>query len=235
MKKRIPRFFTSTLVGLFVACAGLLIFPPEKSTGFAKQLSAQDDYTLTGEKHLVNDYPAITDSGNIMVVVEIPTGTTAKWEVDKTTGGLKWEFKKGKPRTVAYLGYPGNYGMIPRTVLSEEAGGDGDPLDVLLLGPALPRGTVIEARAIGVLKLLDDGKQDDKIIAVLPETKLGKVRSIKKLDKKFKGITDIIKIWFSNYKGPGRISAQEYRGPEKARAIIKQANEDYQKKRTAVK
>ena len=38
----------------------------------------------------------------------------------------KWEFRDGKPRVVAYLGYPGNYGMIPRTLLPKEHGGDGD-------------------------------------------------------------------------------------------------------------
>ena len=46
-----------------------------------------------------------------------------------------------KPREVKYLGYPGNYGMIPRTLLPKELGGDGDPLDVIVLGPAVERGS----------------------------------------------------------------------------------------------
>lgn len=46
---------------------------------------------------------------------------------------MKWEFKKGKPRVVSYLGYPGNYGMIPKTLLSKESAGDGDPLMSSLL------------------------------------------------------------------------------------------------------
>jgi len=229
MKKNKQHFIATPVITLFFLCACFSILLPARCTGDTLHVTAQDKYTLIGKKHLANDFPAFANSGNIMVVVEIPTGTNAKWEVDKATGGLKREFKKGKPRTVAYLGYPGNYGMIPRTILSEKSGGDGDPLDVLLLGPALPRGTVIEARAIGVLKLLDDGEQDDKIIAVLPGSKLGKISSIKKLDKKFKGITDIIEIWFSNYKGPGRITSQGYRGPEKARKIIKQASKAYKK------
>ena len=74
-------------------------------------------------------------------MIEIPTGTTAKWEVVKPSGELRWEFDQGRPRVVRYLGYPGNYGMIPRTLLPKEEGGDGDPLDVVVLGPAVPRGS----------------------------------------------------------------------------------------------
>ena len=45
-----------------------------------------------------------------------------------------------------YLSYPGNYGMILRTLLPEESGGDGEPLDVVVLSPAVPKGTVLQAR-----------------------------------------------------------------------------------------
>ena len=51
-----------------------------------------------------------------------------------------WTFDHDTPRIVNYLGYPGNYGMIPRAFLPKNLGGDGDPLDVLLLGPSIKRG-----------------------------------------------------------------------------------------------
>ena len=57
-----------------------------------------------------------------------------------------WEFKDGKPRIVKYLGYPGNYGMVPKTLLPENLGGDGDPLDVIVLGPQVERGSVIKCK-----------------------------------------------------------------------------------------
>ena len=72
-------------------------------------------------------------------IVEIPAGACEKWEV-KLDGVMRWDMKDGKPRHVKYLGYPCNYGMVPRTMLGKELGGDGDPLDVLMLGPAVPRG-----------------------------------------------------------------------------------------------
>lgn len=197
------------------------------SSGYAANLVPKGEYVLAGEKHLIHDYPALTTGGNINVVVEIPTGTNAKWEVDKATGGLIWEFKKGKPRVVSYLGYPGNYGMIPSSSLPKELGGDGDPLDVLVIGQALPRGAVVEVRPIGVLKLLDGGEQDDKIIAVVPGSKMGKISSIEELDRKFKGITEIIEIWFSNYKGPGEIESKGYGGVAEARKMIQFASEAY--------
>jgi inorganic pyrophosphatase len=123
---------------------------------------------LAEDRHLVRDFPPRTDAGLVNVVVEIPAGTNAKWEVVKESGRLEWEQRGGRPRVFDYLAYPGNYGMVPRTLLPKELGGDGDPLDVIVLGPALERGSVVAVRLIGILELLDGGEQDDKLIAVLP-------------------------------------------------------------------
>ena len=120
----------------------------------AANLNVLNEYTIIGDKNFLTDFTPFNTDGSINVVVEIPTGTIAKWEVTKPDGVLKWEFKNGKPRKVNYLGYPGNYGMIPRTLIAKDDGGDGDALDVIVLGEAMPRGTVVKARVIGVLKLL---------------------------------------------------------------------------------
>ncbi len=188
-----------------------------------------DEYTLAGPGHLVRDYPPLDPDGNINVVVEIPTGTNAKWETDKTSGELKWEFKGGRPRIVSYLAYPGNYGMIPRTLLPKDLGGDGDPLDVLVLGPAVPRGSVVKARAIGVLKMLDDGERDDKVVAVLLDSDMGQARSVEELKRRFNGAAQIIEIWFSNYKGPGKMESRGFASVAEAQEVIKAAIEAYEK------
>ncbi len=186
----------------------------------APGLKATDRYTLVGKKNLLTGYQPKSPDGDINVVVEIPTGTVAKWEVTKPEGSLRWEFKKGKPRIVKYLGYPGNYGMIPRTLLPKELGGDGDPLDVIVLGPAVPRGSVVEAKLIGVLKLLDGGEQDDKLIAVLANTALYEAGNLKELKEKFGGVTTIVETWFTNYKGPGELVSNGYGDVEEARKIL---------------
>jgi len=91
------------------------------------------------------------------VVVEIPKGSTNKYELDKETGLLRLD-------RVLYSAvyYPADYGFIPQTYCD-----DGDPLDVLVLGqePVYPL-TLLEARAIGVMRMRDEKGTDDKIVAV---------------------------------------------------------------------
>jgi inorganic pyrophosphatase len=90
-------------------------------------------------------------------VIEIPRGSTNKYELDKETGLLRLD-------RVLYSAvyYPADYGFIPRTFCD-----DGDPLDVLVLGqePVYPL-TIVEARAIGVMRMRDEKGIDDKILAV---------------------------------------------------------------------
>jgi inorganic pyrophosphatase len=160
--------------------------------GVAPGFKQIDPYTLLSPANLFKDFPSINNSGLINVVIEIPAGRTDKWELRKSDGALTWNIKKGRPRVVKYIGYPGNYGMIPQTMLPKELGGDGNALDAIVLGPPLKRGSVVKARLIGILKLLDNGEQDDKLITVNPESPFIKVMSIKELDKSFNGIIDIL-------------------------------------------
>ncbi len=91
------------------------------------------------------------------VVIEVPKGSKNKYELDKGTGFLRLD-------RVLYsaVHYPANYGFIPRTYCD-----DNDPLDVLVLGqePVHPM-TVMDARAIGVMRMRDEKGIDDKILAV---------------------------------------------------------------------
>jgi inorganic pyrophosphatase len=93
----------------------------------------------------------------VTAIIEIPRGGRNKDELDKTTGLLRLD-------RVLYsaVQYPGDYGFIPRTLHE-----DGDPLDILIRinEPTFP-GCEISARPIGVLRLLDRGEPDDKILAV---------------------------------------------------------------------
>jgi len=208
--------------------------PPEAQLGAGAQDPAAKPAvgvaptTHPSPHHFVRDFPARVDGGLVNVVVEIPAGTTAKWEVDKADGALRWEMRDGRPRVVKYIGYPGNYGMVPRTLLSKELGGDGDPLDVLLLGPAVDRGSVVQARVIGVLEMLDGGEQDDKLLAVAAGTNLEHVTSLEQLDREFPGVTTIVRTWFANYKGPGVIETKAFAGSERADSILAAAMAMYE-------
>jgi inorganic pyrophosphatase len=91
------------------------------------------------------------------VIIEVPNGSKNKYELDKETGLLRLD-------RVLYsaVHYPADYGFIPRTFCD-----DGDPLDALVLGlePVHPL-TIVEARAIGVMRMRDEKGIDDKIVAV---------------------------------------------------------------------
>ncbi len=93
----------------------------------------------------------------IYAVIEVPKGSRNKYEYSKRAGVIKLD-------RVLYssLHYPGDYGFIPQTYFE-----DGDPLDVLVIvtEPTFP-GCVIEARPIGMFKMIDKGQPDYKILAV---------------------------------------------------------------------
>ncbi len=93
-------------------------------------------------------------------MIEIPFGSSVKYELDKTSGLIKLD-------RILYSAvyYPANYGFIPQTLAEDD-----DPLDVLVLcqETVVPL-TIINARAIGLMTMIDAGKQDHKIIAIATE------------------------------------------------------------------
>lgn len=182
------------------------------------------------DHNLLTDYIPLFEDGDINVAVEIPAGTLEKWEVDKIKGQVKLEYVDEEPRIIKYLGYPGNYGMVPRTLLPKELGGDGDPMDVIVLGPPVERGSIVKCKVIGVLYLLDRGEQDDKLIAVSTDSPLYTVNSLEELNENYFGITDILQLWFTNYKGAGKMESKGLGDKEMALKILSSAIEEYQKK-----
>lgn len=182
---------------------------PASTVPLAPGLTFADPQTVKSPKDFLRDWPSRAGADTVNAVVEIPTGTNEKWEV-KLDGVMRWDIKDGKVRIVKYLGYPGNYGIVPRAILGKDVGGDGDPLDVVVLGPAQPRGTVYPVKIVGTIKLIDDGEKDDKILAVPADGPLAAVADLAELDEKFVGITAILKTWFENYKGPGKLQCSGF-------------------------
>ena len=144
--------------------------------------------------------PAMTADSTINVFIEIPAGSTEKWELDKVHHKLVMDSIEGQPRYIDYLGYPANYGMIPNTLSPKDQGGDGDPLDVIVLGPQLDQ-SIHECKVLGVLKLKDHGEIDDKLIAVAIESPMANYSNLEELELNYPKMLDIIEIWFTNYKG----------------------------------
>jgi len=177
--------------------------------------------------NLLTDIRPLLEDGDVSAVIEIPAGTLDKWELDKLTGEIRWQFIDNKPRIVNYIGYPGNYGMIPRTLLSKEKGGDGDPLDVLVLGPPAQRGDILKCKIIGVLFLMDRGEQDDKLIAISNSSSLYHINDLADLNKNYIGVSEIIKLWFTNYKGSNKIESKGFGPKSIAKEILSDAIKEY--------
>ena len=151
---------------------------------------------------------------DINVVIEVPKGSSVKYEVDKDSGAVFVDRFLFTP-----MAYPCDYGFVPNTLAD-----DGDPIDVLVVGDAqLSPGVVIRARPVGVLMMEDDGGKDEKVIAV-PHSKLtSHYDHIKTYTDLPQNLRDQIKHFFEHYKDlePGKwVKIDDWAGPEKAKEMI---------------
>ena len=91
------------------------------------------------------------------IIIEIPRGSNNKYEIDKETGLIALDRVLHSAQT-----FPFDYGFVPQTLWH-----DGDALDVMLLSTnPLPPGILVRARPVGVMRMVDSGDNDDKILAV---------------------------------------------------------------------
>jgi inorganic pyrophosphatase len=169
------------------------------------------------------DFNQIFDAGDYengitTVVVEIPAGSSHKIEWDRKQGVMKLD--RVEPSIFAK---PTNYGFIPQT-LDE----DGDELDVLLItDEPLVTGIVVEARIIGVMKFVDDGEVDDKIIAV-PSDNRHTGNAIQTLADLPAQLVKQIEHHFSHYKDlkkPGSTVVKGFEDIEAAKEVIRESIE----------
>lgn len=162
--------------------------------------------------------PTKVDDTVFNAVIEIPAGTNKKIEYNKDTHSFEIDQKNGKDRVVQFLPYLGNYGFIPSTYSNPAVGGDGDALDVLVLSESVSTGTLLEILPIAVLKLLDDGELDHKIIAVPADksVQIINARSYKELNEKFPEIIQMIESWFLNYNKDDEVKVNGWGDRESA-------------------
>lgn len=160
------------------------------------------------------------DEGVVNSVIEVSAGSINKYEIITESGQLKLD-------RVGYssLAYPFTYGALPQTWDY-----DGDPLDVEIVNvtePLVP-GSVAEIRVIGLMKFVDGGEVDDKVIGVLADDKrCDHIKSVEDLGEYF--IKETTYYW-ENYKAlkkPGTGKVHEFLGREEALKTIKECMEKY--------
>jgi len=152
-------------------------------------------------------------------LVEIPKNSKVKYELDKDTGLLKVD-------RVLYssVHYPANYGFIPRTL-----GDDGDPLDVLVLmqEPVYPLSLLV-VRPIGMMHMVDDGENDEKIICVPLEDP--EYRSYKSYDELPQHRLDELRSFFEDYKKleDKEVNVEDFADAEEAITAVRHSMKLYE-------
>jgi inorganic pyrophosphatase len=146
------------------------------------------------------------ENDTLRAVIEIPAGTNNKIEWNQSSRQFLVNQVDGRDRVVDFLPYPGNYGFIPGTLMEEARGGDGDPLDVLVLCPSLPTASLVKIKPIAALLLEDNGEIDTKIIAIPAEPAVRSLQAANFLDfiLKYDAARLIVEEWFLSYKGDGQ-------------------------------
>ena len=146
----------------------------------------------------------------VNAVIEIPAGTNRKIAYNEEKRMFLVDQADGEDRTVDFLPYPANYGFVPGTFIDPVMGGDGDPVDIMVISESLPTGTVLEVIPLLVLYFDDDSGYagrltDPKIIAVPASERLRVIRAdnYEDLFDNYPGVVDILIKWFVSYKGPG--------------------------------
>lgn len=150
----------------------------------------------------------------VTAVIEIPQGSRCKYEIDKESGLLKLD------RIIfSSFHYPINYGFIPRSY-----GGDKDPLDILVITslPVVPL-TLMDAKVIGVMQMIDQGEADDKIIAVAANDPT--VRHYNDIEELRPHFFDELRHFFEEYKKleMKTVRVEEFGSKAKAIGIIEEA------------
>lgn len=173
--------------------------------------------------HVLSPY-AKKEESTINCLVEVSKGSLNKYEIITEAGVLKLD-------RVGYssMSYPFTYGAIPQTWDL-----DGDPLDVEIIGVTewLIPGSLVEARIIGVMKFIDGGETDDKIIAVLSADKrMEHITDVSQLGEYFQKETTHYWEHYKDLKKPGTGKVEGFFGLDEAKKIIdecaKRYNEDY--------
>jgi inorganic pyrophosphatase len=154
----------------------------------------------------------------IYAVIEVPKGSRNKYEYSKAAGVIKLDRVLYSP-----LHYPGDYGFIPQSYY-----GDGDPLDVLVMmnEPTFP-GCVIVARPIGMLKMVDKGEHDDKILAVpATDPQFDEIHDISDLPRHFPKEVEHFFLVYKQLQGTS-VETQGWVGAEEAKKAIQKGLQMY--------
>ncbi|MEU6645371.1 inorganic diphosphatase [Saccharomonospora sp. NPDC046836] len=200
---------------------------PESQTGAIQPAAAQSKKDCYPASHPLGFPQPATgdlDADGFFAEIEIPQDSFTKYETDAETGQIVVDRFQSMP-----VVYPGNYGSIPQS-----KGGDGDPLDVLVLTrePLYPA-VQIQVKAIGVLNMIDGGEPDDKIIAVPVDdvdpdyTEANDIADLPQIERQ--RIEQFFAVYKNLPEGRKKVELAGFSDAAAARDEVKQAVSEYRK------
>ena len=155
-------------------------------------------------------------------IIENPRGNKNKYEVDKETGLIKLD----RPMKTAQ-DFPFDYGFVPQTYWH-----DNDPLDVMVLSTyPLHPGVLVEVRPVAVMRMIDCGDRDEKVVAVpVSDPRLEKIQDLRHLNAH--SVKEYVHFWetYKTIEDGKKVEIKKVEGKKEAIAVVKEAMELYAKK-----
>lgn len=168
MFQLIRSMLAALAIPALLSAQGPGVVPNELPAPAAAALAASLEASGAHRRHLWRDTRPFADDGTLNAYVEIPRGERRKWEFDMRANARVID----RVMPAAVGGYPVNYGFVPQTVSY-----DGDPFDVLVLGPPLPGGEIVRGVIVGLM-LMEDEKGLDSKVVVAPADQRGRPRYV---------------------------------------------------------
>ena len=119
--------------------------------------------------------------------------------------------------------------LFHKTLLPKEKGGDGDPIDAIVLGKVLEQGAQVSCVVLGGIQLLDRGENDFKVILAPVKSEYARYKNIDTLKKAYPGMIEAIEDWFVHYKGPGKMFSNGIVDRFTSEVAIRSAHQEYLK------
>jgi inorganic pyrophosphatase len=161
---------------------------------------------LAACKHDPREEATYSKTKQLQAVVVEPAGTATPLQYNAKTGAFEPEQEAGHDRLVRFLPFPANHGFIPGTLLDSARGGNGQPLEMMLLSPVCTTGTLLEVQPLALVTGSYNNRRIPMIIAVpaKPSERTLDANNLEQFEKRYPAAKQIISLWLRNAEGrPG--------------------------------
>ncbi len=148
-----------------------------------------------------NELNSFDEHNQLQAVIENPQGTNAVINYNSTKNRFEQDTINGRTKEIEFLAYPVNMGFIPSTHIDDNRKDSHKNFDVLVLGEVLKTGQIVSVKPIGILRLKENGKLNQKILSIPIDKDLQtlNIKNFKDLSKNHSKVREMIGEWFQFY------------------------------------